>query len=439
MAFHGPHALVIDLLATAELRRLQRIRQLGLANFVFPSAEHSRLAHSLGVAHLAIRFGEHLNQSTAQGALSDEDVLDLAVAGLCHDIGHGPMSHAWESAVIGDFDRSAWAGALGLPSDCELHEASWHELVGYALLAWPEGELHRRLEAHELGSADRIRRLLSGTHRVAYLPRLLASDIDIDRCDFLLRDAHQTGVPYGMFDLDWLVSTLEVAQVGSEKIIAFDHQKSLRAVEQFLIGRRAMYETVYHHPTVRGAEATLALFLRRLRWVTCESGWPVSSDFGFAGYEKISQGEPITPSELLRLDDYSLWTLIELIASLQGAQDATLVDLASRVLKRRLLRPLVIPMMTPADATERMLDARDVLRKLGWRDPDFYVYVDHVNFRFTQGAGSSSFLIMSGDDGVSTDIVPLQDADFMPGLLREEVVRLYVPGEALGALETALA
>jgi len=132
-----------------ELQRLRRIRQLGLAHFVFPGAEHSRLVHSLGAAHLAIRFARQLHEC-AKGFLipfltiEQTSVRDAALAGLCHDLGHGPLSHVWEreSSIGDDFQPRTMAEVLlGLAADASLEKLRWHELVGQALLSWPDGHL----------------------------------------------------------------------------------------------------------------------------------------------------------------------------------------------------------------------------------------------------------------------------------------------------------
>src|SRR5579872_4874746 len=141
MEFRGMETVVIDLLRMPEIQRLRRIKQLGLAHLVFPGAEHSRFVHSLGVAYLSIRFARHL-QEYCRGNLpdllspSDSSIRDLATAALCHDLGHAPLSHAWEREVIGeDFDPMRWARALELdPVDPTLKDLKWHELVGQAFL-----------------------------------------------------------------------------------------------------------------------------------------------------------------------------------------------------------------------------------------------------------------------------------------------------------------
>ena len=105
------------------IQRLKQIRQLAVSHFVFPGAEHSRFVHSLGAAWLAIQFCRQLRYST-RGYLTDVlrpseiAIADLAVAALCHDLGHGPLSHAWERVVIEDhFDREALCTTLGITDD----------------------------------------------------------------------------------------------------------------------------------------------------------------------------------------------------------------------------------------------------------------------------------------------------------------------------------
>jgi hypothetical protein len=258
MEFRGLETTVVDLLATEELQRLRRIRQLGLGHLVFPSAEHSRLAHSIGAAHLAIRFMRRLEDATEEtldrALRPDQEARrDVAVAAVVHDIGHGPLSHAWEAFVEG-YDHAAWCAKLDVPHLASRIDLNWHELVGQALLAWPEGELHRALEVQQAGFSVRVRELLDGQHYLSYVPRLLAADIDVDRGDYMARDALMTGVAYGRYDIDWLISTATVGvRAGEERrhlVVGFDSRKAVRVIEQFVVARRALYDTVYRHKTV---------------------------------------------------------------------------------------------------------------------------------------------------------------------------------------------
>src|SRR5689334_6090095 len=105
MEFRGMEGVVVDILRAPELQRLRKIRQLGLAFLVFPTAEHSRLAHSLGAAYLAIRFSRsirHVAQEFFIPELCPDEaaIRDMGIAALCHDLGHGPLSHYWEREII---------------------------------------------------------------------------------------------------------------------------------------------------------------------------------------------------------------------------------------------------------------------------------------------------------------------------------------------------
>jgi HD superfamily phosphohydrolase len=269
MEFRGMETLVIEVLRTPEIQRLRRVCQLGLVHLVFPGAEHSRLVHSLGASYLAVLFGRQLREVGRDFlsrflVLDEVAVRDFALAALLHDLGHGPLSHAWEREIIGDeYDEGRWRVKLGLEADSTLPDRlKWHVLVGQALLAWPDGDLHKLLEMHERGSSDRLRALLRGQYHIPYLPRLLNSDVDVDRADFIRRDGMHCGVAYGGYDLNWLISTCTVGRTNTnELMVGFDRGKSLRAIEQFLIARRALYETAYHHRTVRAAEGMVALFI----------------------------------------------------------------------------------------------------------------------------------------------------------------------------------
>jgi len=158
MEFRDMETVVIEILRTPELQRLRRIHQMGLAYFVFPGAEHSRWIHSLGASYLAIRFGKRLGESTRE-FLTDffrpkESVIrDFAVASLCHDLGHGPLSHTWEREILGkSFNFKKWTESLGVSDEKDfLKGAKWHEIVTYSLLKWEEGHLNKLLEQHESG------------------------------------------------------------------------------------------------------------------------------------------------------------------------------------------------------------------------------------------------------------------------------------------------
>lgn len=438
MEFFGVESVVIDVLRTPELQRLRRIRQTGLAYLVFPGAEHSRLVHSLGASFLALRFGRHL-QEASRGVLADllapteVSIRDFAVAALCHDLGHGPLSHAWERGVVGPgFNRDAWISSLGLKADAaHLADRKWHEIVGQAFLAWEDGQLHQLLEQHEAGFSGRVRRLLLGDYYLSYLPRLLSSDIDVDRADFLIRDAYQSGVAYGRYDLNWLISTCTFGRVGERTVVGFDRRKATKVVEQFLVARSALYDTVYQHKTVRSAEGMVEQFLKRCR--ETPSTIPAGAYRLMAPVTRILAGETLGVEELIGLDDYVLWTFISELAQSSTA-DPTARDIAGRIVARDLFKMVPCKERTldeflqKPDAYARLWQA---VRPFVAGDPKFYVHVDRVEFEwFATREPERAYFV--NDEGIA-DSIGHEDLQHFP-VNERRGVRLYTVREAVPAL-----
>jgi uncharacterized protein len=407
--FEGVQGLVVDVLRAPELQRLRRVRQLGLAHFVFPGAEHSRLTHCLGAAHLAVRFGQQVAQQARRffipALVPDENAIaDLALAALCHDLGHGPMSHAWEREIVGEnFKLDTWAPALGLdPADPLLQGRKWHEVVGHGLLAWEEGILHQLFESHDVGTANRIRQLLGGRYYMNYLPRLLNSDVDVDRADFVMRDTLYTGVAYGRFDLNWLVSTCTLGTTdddGRKWVIGFDSRKAVRVIEQFLIARRALYETVYHHKTVRCIEGMVALLLRRLKDIIATGATPAVTEVS-QPVVRMMQGEALSPPELLRLDDFSLSVLVDAVAN-GVARDDTSRDLAQRILARDLFKLVPVGSDQVADflaKPEKREALYGAIKPYVPGPSQYYMIVDRTRFDMFSRSWDETVLLV-GEDG----------------------------------------
>jgi uncharacterized protein len=342
MEFQDTETLVIEVLHTPEIQRLRRIKQLGLVNLVFPGAEHSRFIHSLGTAHLAIQFAKQIrsrcHDDYSQFFIPNNEVIrDFAIAALCHDLGHGPLSHMWEREIIGEnYNHVLWIKKFGLKEEDFSSKPKWHELVGQALLAWEDGQLHKLLESHDKNFSERLRLLLRSRYFMPYIPNLLMGDIDVDRADYIKRDSLQTGVAYGNYDLGWLISTCTLGVLDkSQLVIGFEEKKGLRVVEQFLEGRKALYDTVYHHKTVRSGEGMVGLFLKRLKDVLNKnSGFQGTNKF-IEPIKKIVGNEALDIWELLNLDDYFLWSLVN---SQTNSPDLTLEDLSQRILSRTLFK-----------------------------------------------------------------------------------------------------
>jgi HD superfamily phosphohydrolase len=217
----GPLLPVLD---SPPVQRLRHVKQLGFSCLVYPGANHTRFEHSLGTMHLATILARHLLLDTA-------DVRLIAAAGLLHDIGHGPFSHTSEAFL------SEFAG----------HD---HHRVDH-LLAEPA--LASALAGADLDPAA-IAALIRGEHPLA---DLIHGDLDADRMDYLQRDAHYTGAPYGTVDAERLIQSSLLSEGGGLGI----DESGIAAAESLLIARTLMRSAVYFHHTSRIATSMLNLAL----------------------------------------------------------------------------------------------------------------------------------------------------------------------------------
>lgn len=234
--------LVLDLLDTPEVQRLRGIRQLGFANLVFPGANHTRFEHGLGVAYLVERLGSELE-------LPKDELNLLLAAAMLHDVGHPPYSHTLEYLMKDylDEDHMTLTGKIlkGKASICDPDELTELQKLGVPIAT-------DVLSKHGV-NPNELARLLLGKHRKPLLGQIIHGNIDVDQMDYLIRDAHYTGVAHGMIDIDRLMRTLVVHK---NRLVITD--KGIEAVEGLLTARALMYTSVYFHHAVRIAEMMLA-------------------------------------------------------------------------------------------------------------------------------------------------------------------------------------
>jgi HD superfamily phosphohydrolase len=222
---------------SAPFQRLRYVRQLGHAYLVYPGATHTRFEHALGTHHLARRTLALLAERGELDGIPQEEVVLVRLAALLHDIGHYPFSHALEEA--------------GLPS----HEALARE-------QFRDPELQAALAAFGIQSVERrVEELIRGTSD-SPLQGLISGSLDLDKIEYLTRDARMSGVPYGTVDVDRLIHsiTLVMHTDGSRRIGV--HEKGVSALESLLFSKYQMYRNVYWHHAVRSATSMFKRLVR---------------------------------------------------------------------------------------------------------------------------------------------------------------------------------
>lgn len=256
--------LELKIIDTQVFQRLRHVEQLGLANYVFPSADYSRFAHSIGACHT---MGQILSRLEAQKApgdrLTDVEFQFRRVAMLLHDIGHYFMSHAAEYALEAYQDAIAAASltpgvtSLGKPTTFDYID---HEQVGKLILeSDPElSPIIKRLQS-DGKAADRLAAMFKGAFDETYWS-LVSSELDADRLDYLMRSSQATGLPYGHFDRDYIIQNLVTDKKGRVCL----HAKAIRAADHYVMCRSFDYLQVIFHKTIVGFEEMLKRCIRHL-------------------------------------------------------------------------------------------------------------------------------------------------------------------------------
>ena len=336
-------ALLIDLIDSREFQRLRRIKQLGLALYTYQGAEHSRFAHSLGVMHVMRRVLQRLSETHA---ISPETRLVALASALLHDIGHGPFSHVIEKV---------------------LHEA--HESRTVDILLDEGTEVHEILTARDASLPAQIVSVYGYRFAPAFVSQLVSSQLDVDRCDYLLRDSLMTGAKYGLYDLEWILRHLTIDESQQRVYV---RQKGLYAVEAYLQARYYMFRQVYFHRTLRAAEAILLSIVRRAVELHAEGNLA----FALPGsvFERVLRGERLAPREYLELDDSDLMFFIK---QWRRETDLVLSDLSSRFIDRRLFKTLDLD-FAGADEQELTESVREAVSDAGF-DPEYYFVVDSAS------------------------------------------------------------
>lgn len=335
--------MLFDLIDTDVVQRLRHVRQLGLAGFVYHGAEHTRFGHSIGTQHVARRIFDAANP----GGNPFERAVTRAAA-LLHDVGHAAFSHAFES---------------GISSICNFN----HEAMTCAHILREDGDVYRVLHRFDPSMPERVVACISQETHAWYHP-IVSSQLDADRMDYILRDGYMTGIRNYLFDIDRILEMLDYDQDGL--IVGY---RAIHAVETYLLSRYHMYQQVYHHKTVRGAEKMLESIFRRV------------ADLALAGDDSVFQTgrlgnllqdivrkHEVDPVLCFKVHDAHAWAAIDLW---QESKDIILSDLSKNLLHRNFFKTVEIPDEFRSIVRNNWSTLEDVVRSRGY-DPRYYLSLD---------------------------------------------------------------
>lgn len=269
------------IIETKEFQRLNMVKQLGFTYLVFPGATHSRFEHSLGTYYLA-------REASTRLGLDSNDVLEVSLAGLLHDVGHSPFSHSLEDSMIRMYNKDH------LDVTVDIIEGKT-----------PENELSDILGSHKKA----VVRILKGESGV--LSRLISGNGDVDQIDYLARDSHYTGVALGAVDIPRILRVLSI--FNGEFCV---EEKGLPSVEGLMVARMLMYRTVYRHKTalIASSLANDALeevnpeFGEFVEWNDCDFIAELKNE-SFQTYEAIKHRR-IPKGVIVKLDEGEFGDLV---------------------------------------------------------------------------------------------------------------------------------
>lgn len=336
---HVDHPIIYQLINSKEFQRLRRIKQLGTSGFTFHGGEHSRFSHCLGAYEISRRILSIFEEKYAEQWNSDENLLTMTAA-LLHDIGHGAYSHTFE-------------GLFGTD----------HEKMTQLIITSPETEVNQILLQVAPDFPNRVASVIDHTYPNKQVVQLISSQIDVDRMDYLLRDAYFTGASYGKFDLTRILRVIRPIENG----IAFQ-QNGMHAVEDYVVSRYQMYMQVYFHPATRAMEVLLQNLLKRARTI-----YPDQKEYFQLTSPRLIPffEEEVTIQDYLNLDDGVMNTYFQVW---MDSPDTILSDLAQRYINRKVFKSILFT----EDKRKDLTILEKLIKEVGF-NPTYYTAI-HQNF-----------------------------------------------------------
>ncbi len=299
-----PNELIFDIIEHPYFQRLRRIRQLGLSHLVYPGALHTRFHHSMGAMYLMRQAIATLKDKGTE--ITNEESCGAAIAILLHDIGHGPYSHTLEHSIVNGITHEDLS-ALYMDRLDEVFK----------------GQLKTGIE------------IFRNQYPKKFLHKLVSSQLDMDRLDYLKRDSFFTGVSEGIINADRIIKMMQI--VDDDLVV---EAKGIYSIEKFLIARRLMYWQVYLHKTVLAAEYMLMKVLKRAKYLASQDvdlfATSALKAFLYNDYNKTDfQNKPELLDIFSQLDDFDILTSLK---EWVHHPDKILAYLSHCIVNRRLFR-----------------------------------------------------------------------------------------------------
>lgn len=374
-----PTGLIGDLVNHKWMQRLRRIKQLGLTEFVYPGALHTRFHHAIGAMHLMQQALQTLQQKGHD--ISPDEWEAAKVAILLHDVGHGPFSHALEYSLLDD-----------------VH----HEAVTQWVMQWLVNELG--------GNMSLALEMFNDTYERPFFHQLVSSQLDVDRLDYLARDSFFTGVVEGGIASQRIIKMLNLV---NDNLVV--EEKAIYSIENFLVSRRLMYWQVYLHKTTVSTEQMLVQLLKRAKTLH-QSGndlnLPSHIEPFFMPLPMPEQGQlPNWLPDFMKLDDVDIWALIK---QWSNHADTVLSELSTALLERRLFKVLISDRPFDWERITSLLPLGPSKIELKKDDIQYLLCTGELN-NTTYFAGANNIRILT-KSGEIKDIIHASDAPHVQAL-----------------------
>ncbi len=384
-----PHGVLLDVVQHPLMQRLTRIKQLGLANAVYPAAQHTRFQHSIGAFHL---MSESITSLTQKGIfIFDSEAEAVEAAILMHDIGHGPFSHVLENTLI-----------TGIS----------HEEISLMMME----QINREMN----GALNLALKIFKDEYPKHFLHQLISSQLDMDRLDYLRRDCFFTGVNEGNIGSARIIKMLNV--VDDQLVV---ESKGIYSIENYLTSRRLMYWQVYLHKTAVAYEKVLVNTLLRAKHLAREGkdvfAPPCLKYFLYNDVNgEMFRNDPEALSNYGQLDDNDIWSAMKVWAQ---SNDKILSLLAKDMLDRNIFK---VEVSNEPITAEREETLREQLSQA------FGISKEETNYLFSVNTIQKDMYDVNDDrisilfkDGTTKDIAESSEI-LNVGLLSKKIRKYYL-------------